>query len=708
MPLDLDSFERSLNDAAARVLTVWLSWLTFALYLAIAAGSVTHEMLLLEKPIKLPVLNVDLPIVAFFAVSPLLFVTFQFYFFLQLISLIQKIETYNDSLRTTVPSRSERQLMRQHLDSFFFVQLLAGPDREQHGLAWFLLRFVAWVTIVIIPLALLLLIQVTFLPYHLEWVCWLHRIVILIDVVFVWSIWFMVLRHDPDSDPGSEPQGAWRFPRLANLSTPGAFTLVTAVLTPTVAVFSVFVATYPGEWIDKNLLLRLIDRYSPILRIGDQTLALSDALFRGPVNEVVGKPRSLFSNVLVVPDANFDDVKEDKDPAKTRRRFSLRGRDLRGAVLVRADLHLVDFTGANLGNARLDGAKLDGAVFGCGQTGLTINPEGRPIEVNPAAAMHWPRDGCTWLVGASLNRASLLGAKLDNAKLQGASLQFAQLMGASLVQTDLSAAQLDFANLQGASLDSAILTGASMRFAQLQGAYLGIANDPVSRILNRTADFGGASLDNAYVWRTRRDNSSSLPGSLLLSSLRRNPSTSGTEKMPRFRLSSLANWSTLNFSPDAHYEVFRARPLAPDEPPLPEAAAKQKAFNAWIDTVLKPIADPEIRAQVRERLSILDPHRETIADVIDEKDWAEVEQRRPKGTEYEIALKNLIWKVACEKIDNAPYVIRGLIRSKRIADTGEHLPELAALIRQADKCPGAKGLTEDDFSELRSLLDRPK
>jgi hypothetical protein len=45
---------------------LWLSYLFVFFYLAIAAGGVTHRDLLFENPVKLPFLNIDLPLIGFF------------------------------------------------------------------------------------------------------------------------------------------------------------------------------------------------------------------------------------------------------------------------------------------------------------------------------------------------------------------------------------------------------------------------------------------------------------------------------------------------------------------------------------------------------------------------------------------------------------------------------------------------------------------
>jgi hypothetical protein len=64
--LDLDALRKTVEDAAAVSAGFWLSYLFVLFYIGIAAGGVTHKDLLLENPVKLPFLNVELPLVAFF------------------------------------------------------------------------------------------------------------------------------------------------------------------------------------------------------------------------------------------------------------------------------------------------------------------------------------------------------------------------------------------------------------------------------------------------------------------------------------------------------------------------------------------------------------------------------------------------------------------------------------------------------------------
>src|SRR3984893_11575539 len=71
---DLGALRDAVVDAASVGAGLWFSYLFALFYFAIAAGAVTHRDLLLESAVKLPFLNVELPLKAFFILGPLVFV----------------------------------------------------------------------------------------------------------------------------------------------------------------------------------------------------------------------------------------------------------------------------------------------------------------------------------------------------------------------------------------------------------------------------------------------------------------------------------------------------------------------------------------------------------------------------------------------------------------------------------------------------------
>jgi uncharacterized protein YjbI with pentapeptide repeats len=409
---DLGELQKALNEAAGKASVLWTTFIIFQFYLAIAFGSVTHRDLFLETPIKLPLLNVDLPLVGFFAVASTVLLIFHFYVFLQLFGLASKAKNYN-TLLTNVPDESDRQYIRQRLDVFPILQFLAGPRDQRTGFVGFSLRLIAWITLVATPVLILLQAQVTFLPYHRAWIVWLQRVTVLIDLALIWYFWIHLRSVD---DP---IKGVWR---KAWIYLGGAGTLC-------VVIFSTYLATFPGEWMKTHL---------------PEPSELQALLFEGNVDRMRGRPQSVFSNRLVLTNQSFI-----VDPEKLVT-HSFRGRDLRLAVLNFSDLRKADFSGAQLQGARLSG-ELQGASF------LGAQLQGADL--------------IGALQGASLTGAQLQGARLSG-ELQGASLIRAQLQGADLSGAQLQGADLSEAQLQGASLHRAELQGARLSGAQLQGAWL--------------------------------------------------------------------------------------------------------------------------------------------------------------------------------------------------------------------------------------------
>src|SRR5215470_4776826 len=63
---DLGALRNAVVDAASIGVGLWISYLFVLFYFAIADGAVTHRDLLFENPVKLPFLNIGLPLKGFF------------------------------------------------------------------------------------------------------------------------------------------------------------------------------------------------------------------------------------------------------------------------------------------------------------------------------------------------------------------------------------------------------------------------------------------------------------------------------------------------------------------------------------------------------------------------------------------------------------------------------------------------------------------
>ena len=179
---DLEEIKKSVEDAASVSGGLWLSYLFVLSYIAIAAGAVTHEDLLLERAVKLPFLNVELPLLAFFALAPFLVLIIHAYALMHFIMLGKKASRFHYELRLQFPDQQTvtqksgaapegankeiRDKLRRLLPSNIFVQILAGPPELRTGVFGSVLKLIALTTLVVFPVLVLLLLQIQFLPFH--------------------------------------------------------------------------------------------------------------------------------------------------------------------------------------------------------------------------------------------------------------------------------------------------------------------------------------------------------------------------------------------------------------------------------------------------------------------------------------------------------------------------------------------------------------
>ena len=328
------------------------------------------------------------------------------------------------------------------------------------------------------------MIQIKFLPYHSESITWLHRGLLVLDLILVWTLW-----------PGYRRQGGERlWPKKSWLLLPAA-TLSAAALA-----YVSLAATFPDEgiyvatsWL--HLTIEVPSRFHKVLQEGrsDSTYSPLDdhrKLMVNKTDSIAGinyeNRISRFWYTMFAPintldlhgedltdDAKLTDItNKNESPANAQRwvaTLSLKGRDLTGANLEGADIRHMDFGDAILNRANLDRAWAMKAHF----------------------------DGNAQLRGASLDNALLQGASLNDALLQGAALEGTQLQGATLEYTQLQGAMLDDTKLQGASLNNAYLHGASLHNAWLQGATLDSAH--LRGAVLDDAQLQGASLDYAQL-----------------------------------------------------------------------------------------------------------------------------------------------------------------------------------------------------------------
>jgi uncharacterized protein YjbI with pentapeptide repeats len=483
----------SVNEAAGAVSTRFVTFVSVGAYVAVTVASTTHEMLLrASNLVTLPLLNAQIPIIGpfgFYTIAPWLIVLLHSDLLLQLSILGNELARFEQEVDGVPEPR--RTLLRQRVANFYYVLYLTGgaPSRILHLLS----AFITWMTAVMFPLALLLFIQIRFLPFHSPRDTWLHRAAVVVDAVLI--LFILLPRLWPRVRELAKASG-WRAPLRQAISWP-----VFMVLACLATVFaSLFLATIPDHpsgfsWFAKNMELR---------------------------------ERVLTANVLTPEDINA--LRDATQPEQVRAVLAkvmpfqaLQGRDFRYADLYNAVLPRLDLRAVRTGDAAageplpedcearrgcqdppdceepgLERTQLIGANFAWASMQGALFDE----AILNDADLSWAKLQDGSLSRAHLNRATLASARLRNTRLEAAKLCGADLSEADLQQAVMVRAHLQGASLRGTRLVSANLADADLRGADLSGADLSGANLAGARLQGavlRGANTQGASFDGANV-----------------------------------------------------------------------------------------------------------------------------------------------------------------------------------------------------------------
>jgi uncharacterized protein YjbI with pentapeptide repeats len=455
---NVDTLIASINDSAKQASAVILTFLATVIYLAITAGSTTDEQLLLNSPLTLPLFNVGVPTRYFYSIAPALIVFLHLNLLLQEYFVAYRFYRLPEHIRRSRLDISDNTV---EPDSLFIIPSVIMRLRRRHNRpVRFLLRLVFISATVVLPVVVLILIQVKFLPYHDRSITtWLHRTPVIIDVAFVILFFFFRPRtHHPDSGKHLIHWG---------LETVAICALVAMSL---LAIgYSVKVATIPDTCVPSRF-----DKFTGHrnLRFVDRTLAPQGSSFAHGVRLSKRDLRCADFTGSTLSNADF------------------RSSDIRGANFFDAKLQGTDFSPLGTQNRRRSKATL----AGIGVTSPLPEEEKDPTrleDVNFTQAK---------LQGANFRAAQLARAHLENADLRAADFSFAnldgaKLSGALLFATDFKATSLRSTNFQGAQLQGANLSAAKAEYAVFLGASLEGAD--LSHVSATGAEFARAFLQGA-------------------------------------------------------------------------------------------------------------------------------------------------------------------------------------------------------------------
>src|SRR5512144_3121655 len=173
---DTKALLEAANSASQQVAVLHIAFMAVCAYVLVIVFSTTDvDLLMGGNNVKLPVIDVMVPLVGFYAAAPYLVVLMHLNLLLQLQLLSRKLFAFD----AATPAEEGLGGRRDQLHLFPYTYYLVGrPSRVVGGL----LGLVVSVTLVMLPLATLLSVQLKFLAYQAAGITWVQRFAVFLDV----------------------------------------------------------------------------------------------------------------------------------------------------------------------------------------------------------------------------------------------------------------------------------------------------------------------------------------------------------------------------------------------------------------------------------------------------------------------------------------------------------------------------------------------
>ena len=434
----IEALLESVNSASQHVRNYYITFLLAGFYIAMIVWSTTDLMLLKDTPVKMPLLEVELPITGFYTFAPYFFLLLHFNLLLQFSLLADKVHRFDRAVIELTDSDS-RYYYYTRLFAFAFTQTLSG--RHHSPLLRFLLTLMVWISAIWLPLGILIGLQVGFLAYHDEEILSWQRIAIMLDLLVLFIFWPII--RSPDGNgwhwilrasgisfiylwiisrlPTTLPKAS-KITRLltqnnstensGNALFEGGLSLVTLI---GIATFSWIIAVLPDsrqeqavrDWLAENAPPSFDwESICPSKETSQHYFKLTEYLFDGiyeskaqcserPKDSVFNRNLVIREQLLIANELKAEDEADLVSEDETVRQAALK--KITGMILSGRDLRYADFSGSRLPKVNFIGA-----------------------DEKPSDLSH-----------ANFNFAMLINARMSHTKHQGATLFGAQLHGAN-------------------------------------------------------------------------------------------------------------------------------------------------------------------------------------------------------------------------------------------------------------------------------------
>ena len=438
-------------------------FILFCVYALLNVLATTDKNIYMLDSVKMPLLNIELPLISFYIVIPLFLLALQF-------NLLYMMHSHRELLQNA-HKNSAREL-KNFPKGLYEGALLHSNNAFLYKIVKLFLYLIVFYS----PIAVLIAFYLRFGDYQNFALSSWHLILLILSVAVI-SLFADVF----------EFEGERRAVSIILKYLSIAF-LISIISGLALYHYKILHRIDKSDFTEKDI--KFFEKFHSELK--ETGLGIEELLY----------PRLVIENEVLIPYDKelltlLSNLKESNDTKLLMSNipFKQSHRNFRLAKFGHSIMVKTDFKGAHLEGANLWYAELQGSNF-------------MDAKLTSASLEYANLQGSDFedanLTSADLEYAKLQRAHLSFAKLQGADLREANLQRANLSDAELQGADLRKANLQGAYLSDANLQGVHLCRAELQGANLSDANLQGASLYEaklQYADLNRTKLQGAYFYK---------------------------------------------------------------------------------------------------------------------------------------------------------------------------------------------------------------
>lgn len=360
---------KSINESIKTARLYWVTHLLISLYMLVTLLKISHDDLLLLSKLSLPIIDSNMEAPSFFIAAPAIYTLMHGSLLFHHAMLARAIERFDEDVAKKMSGHAMSLSHLPHRIVIYFLAQMKTTSR-MNGFLAFSHRVLSYVTLYVVPIIILMMFQVTYLPAHSFWINGWIRVWIIVCLIQCFTFGLLMRT-------GNASLASSFFDYRSSKPWSCAANLTVVVL---VFLTSMFIGTVPDgdldRWTSENLPCVSAPYDNPRELIPRCVFVPTAFLLERGIDAKTGTSKNRASRNLILLDRDLS-ASRLGDPARNGRMglrnrdltygafdgSSFSGADLSGSRFVGASVQNVDFSSSNLAQTNFCYADLRGSNF---------------------------------------------------------------------------------------------------------------------------------------------------------------------------------------------------------------------------------------------------------------------------------------------------------------------------------------------------------